>query len=125
MADKRKLVTKELSKCQKLQSSKFLTSLDDVELMRYHRNQFHRIRRLMLERDRLTSNLFLVALIRSDESRFVLRDIIALYRQEIEILFRSNLKLEKCTCLMIDHKLKLDRYVICLLSIFSMHTFND
>lgn len=46
--------------------------------MGYYRSQFYRIRRLMLERDRLASNLFLVASIRSDEGRFVLRDMIAL-----------------------------------------------
>jgi Ni,Fe-hydrogenase III large subunit len=66
--------------------------------MGYHRTRFSRIRSLMLERDRLTSNLFIVALIRSDEGWTVLRDMIALYRQDTEVAFRSNLKLEKCRC---------------------------
>lgn len=76
----------------------------------------------MSERDRLTSNLFLVASIRSNKSRSVFRDIIALCRQNIEIFFCSNLKFEKYTCLITDYKLKLNRYVICLLSVFSIHT---
>jgi len=122
MADKRKLVAEELSRCQKLQPSKLLASPDDAELMGYHRSQFHRIRRLMPERDRLASNLFLVAPIRSDEGRSVLRDMIALCRQDAEVPFRPGLEPEKCTCLMADHKLELDRYVICLPSVSSIHT---
>ncbi|KAL2041983.1 hypothetical protein N7G274_005171 [Stereocaulon virgatum] len=109
MADKRKLVAEELSRCQKLQPSKLLASPDDAELMGYHRSQFHRIRRLMPERDRLASNLFLVAPIRSNEGRSVLRDMIALCRQEAEVPFRPGLEPKKCTCLMADHKLELDR----------------
>ena len=70
---------------QKLQPSKLLASPDDADLMGYHRSQFHRIRRLMPERDRLASNLFLVAPIRSDEGRSILRDMIALSRQEAEV----------------------------------------
>ena len=112
MADKRKLVAEELSRCQKLQPSKLLTSPDDADFMEYHRSQFHRIRRLMPERDRLTSNLFLVALIRSDEDHSVLRDMIALCRQNIEVPFRPSLEPKKCSCLMTDHKLKLDTFVI-------------
>jgi len=41
MADKRKLVAEELSRCQKLQSSKLLASPDDADFMGYHRSQFH------------------------------------------------------------------------------------
>jgi hypothetical protein len=74
MAQKRKLVSDELRKCQEQQPGKVLASLDDAVLMGYHRTQFHRVRRLMPERDHLASNLFLVAPIRSDEGRFVLRD---------------------------------------------------
>ncbi len=90
--------------------------------MEYHRNQFHRIRRLMPERDQLASNLFLVAPIRSDEGRFVLRDMIALCRQEVEVPFRPSLEPKKCTCLMTDHKLELDRFVISLPLVSSVHT---
>ena len=67
MAQKRKLVSDELRKCQEQQSGKLLASPDDAILMGYHRTQFHRVRRLMPERDRLASNLFLVTPIRSDE----------------------------------------------------------
>jgi hypothetical protein len=80
--------------------------------MGYHRSQFHRIRRLMPERDRLASNLFLVAPIRSDKGRSVLRDIITLCRQDTEVPFRPGLEPEKCSCLMAEHKLELDKFVI-------------
>lgn len=61
MTEKHKMASEELLKCQKLQSSKLLCTADDAVLMGYHRTQFHRVRRLMPERDRLASNLFLVA----------------------------------------------------------------
>jgi len=112
MADRRKLLSEELCRFQKLQPSKLLASPDDAELMGYHRSQFHRVRRLMPERHRLASNLFLVAPIRSDEGRSVLRDMIALCQQDVEVPFRPGLEPEKCTCLMADHKLELDRFVV-------------
>lgn len=108
MAQKRKLVSDELHKCQEQQPGKMLASPDDAVLMGYHWTQFHRVRRLMPERDRLASNLFLVAPTRSDEGRSVLRDMIALCQQEAEVPFRPGLEPEKCTCLMADHKLDLD-----------------
>ncbi|KAK3169331.1 hypothetical protein OEA41_008714 [Lepraria neglecta] len=111
MAEKRKLVSEELLKCQKLQPSKLLSNADDADLTGYHRTQFHRVRRLMPERDRLASSLFLVAPIRSDEGRSVLRDMIALCQQDAEVPFRPGLEPEKCTCLMADHKLESDRFV--------------
>lgn len=37
MAEKRKLVSEELLKCQKLQPSKLLSNADDADLMGYHR----------------------------------------------------------------------------------------
>ena len=67
MAQKRKLVSDELHKCQEQQPGRLLASPDDTVLMGYHQTQFHRVRRLMPQRDRLALNLFLVALIRSDE----------------------------------------------------------
>ncbi len=114
MAKKRKLVSEELCRCQKLQPSKLLANPDDADLMGYHRSHFHRVRRLMPERDRLASNLFLVAPIRSDEGRSVLRDMITLCRQDAEVPFRPGLEPEKCTCLMADHKLELNRFVFLL-----------
>lgn len=65
----------------------------------------------MPERDRLASSLFLVAPIRSDEGRSVLRDMIALCQQDAEVPFRPGLEPEKCTCLMADHKLESNRFV--------------
>ena len=79
MAQKRKLVLDELHKCQEQQPGKMLASPDNTVLMGYYRTQFHRVCYLMPERDHLASNLFLIAPIRSDEGRSVLRDIIALY----------------------------------------------
>lgn len=125
MAQKRKLVSNELRKCQEKQPGKLLTSPDDAVLIGYHRTQFHRVRRLMPERDRLASNLFLVAPIRSDEGRSVLRNIIALCQQDAEVPFRLGLEPEKCTCLIADHKLELDRCVISLPSISSVYTLSD
>jgi hypothetical protein len=47
MAEKRKLVSKELLKCQKLRPSKLPSNADDADLMGYHRTQFQRVRRLL------------------------------------------------------------------------------
>ncbi len=58
MAEKRKLPSKELHKCRRLQPSKLLAGPNDADLVGYHRTQFHRIRRLIPERDRLASNFF-------------------------------------------------------------------
>ena len=80
--------------------------------MGYHRTQFHRVRRLMPERDRLASNLFVVAPIRTNEGRSVLRDMIALCQQDAEVPFRPGLELERCSCLMAEHKLDPDRFVV-------------
>ena len=112
MAQRRKLVSDELCRCQRLQPSKLSARPDDAELMGYHRTQFHRVRRLMPERDRLASKLFLVAPIRSDEGRSVLRDMITLCRQDAEVPFRPGLELEKCSCLNPNRKLDLDRFVV-------------
>jgi len=112
MAQKRKLVSEELCRCQKLQPSKLLACPNDAELMGYHRTQFHRVRRLMPERHRLASNLFLVAPIRSDEGRAVLRDMIALCQQDAEVPFRPGLEPERCSCQMAGHKLEPDRFVV-------------
>jgi hypothetical protein len=83
-AQKRKLVTEELRKCQKLQPNRLLSNTDENDVMGYHGPLFSRILGLMPERDRLASSLFTVAPIRSDEGRAVLRDIISLYQQDIE-----------------------------------------
>lgn len=112
MTEKWKLVSEELCRCQKLQSSKHLASPDDAKLMGYHRSQFHRICRLMPERNQLVSNLFLVAPIQSDEGCSVLHDMITLCQQDAEIPFCPGLESEKCACVMATHKLELDRLVV-------------
>ena len=63
MAQNWKLVSEELCRCPKLHPSKLLASPNDAGLMGYHHTQFHRVRRLMPERHRLASNIFLIALI--------------------------------------------------------------
>lgn len=65
----------------------------------------------MPERDRLASNLFLVAPIRSNKGRLVLRDMITLCRQDTEVPFRPGLEPEKYSCLIAEYKLELDRFV--------------
>ena len=109
-AQKRKLVSEELHKWQKLQPSNIPFSADGNDLIGYQRTQFHRTRCLMPERDRLASSLFLVAPIRSDEGRAVLRDMIALCQQETEVAFCPGLEPEKCSCPMA----KLARFVASL-----------
>ena len=47
IADKRKLVSQELLKCQKLQLSKLLSIADNDNLTGYHRTQFYRVCRLI------------------------------------------------------------------------------
>ncbi len=113
-ARKRKLVSEELHKWQKLQPSNVPFSADGNDLIGYQRTQFHRTRCLMPERDRLASSLFLVAPIRSDEGRAVLRDMIALCQQKTEVAFRPGLEPEKCSCPMADCKPKLARFVASL-----------
>ena len=53
----------------------------------------------------------LVAPIRTEMDRPVLRDMVALYQQDTEVPFRPGLEPERCICLMADHKLEFDRFV--------------
>lgn len=110
--DKQKLVFEELSKCQKHQLSRLLTSLDDAELMKYHCSQFHCIHCLMSECNWLTSNLFIITFIWSDEGQSVLHNMITFCLQNAEVLFCLSLKSEKCTCLITGHKLKLNMFMM-------------
>jgi hypothetical protein len=87
-----------------------LSKADTTNLAGHHRTRFQHIRDLMPERDRLASNLFLIAPIRSDEDRAVLRDTVGLYRQETEVAFRPGLEPEKCRCPAV-RKRKVDRPV--------------
>ena len=84
---------------------------NEIDWMGYHRTQFQRVRGLMPERDRLASGLFIVAPIRSDEGRAMLRDMIELCRQDHEVAFRPDLEPEKCRCPTTDSKRIIDRFV--------------
>ncbi|KAL6713008.1 hypothetical protein ACLMJK_009404 [Lecanora helva] len=95
-----------------LQPSKRLARPEDAELMGYNHSQFHRVRRLMPERDRLASNFFLVAPIRSEEGRSVFQDIIALCQQDAKVPFRPGLEPERCSYSIVSRNLELDRYVV-------------
>ena len=97
-AQKRKLVSEELRRCQKLQPKKLPSKGQKSEQVRHHLTQFSRTRRLMPQRCRLADNLFAVAPIRSPEGRAVLRDMVELYQQETEVACRPGLEPEKCSC---------------------------
>lgn len=77
-AQKRKLVADPLRDYQKIQLNKTLSKESGNDQKGRHRTIFSRVRHLMPERDRLASNLFCVAPIRSNEGRKFLRDMIAI-----------------------------------------------
>ena len=111
-AQKQRLITKELRQCQNDQPCKAPSGeAEETHLMGHHRARFARVSRLMPERQRLASNMFLVASLRSAEGRSVLHDMIALCRQETEVVSRPGLEADKCRCLMADHDRKPDRFV--------------
>ena len=95
---KRKLVSEELRKLQKLQPKKLSSKADKSDLTGHHCTRFLCICGLMPVRRRLASDLFSAAPIRSDRGRAVLHDMIELYRQEIEVAFCPGLEPEKCRC---------------------------
>jgi hypothetical protein len=66
---KRKLVTEELRKCQKLQPKGLPSRKGESDLIEHYRTLFSRARSLMLERDRLAHNMFVAAPICSDIGR--------------------------------------------------------
>ena len=113
-AQKRKLTADALRTYQKQQSNKFSPMESRSDLMERPRTIFSRVRHLMPERDRLASSLFSIAPIRSAEGREVLRDMIALYRQETEVACCPGLEPEKCGCAVADEKRNLDRYLTSL-----------
>jgi hypothetical protein len=119
---KRKLVSEELRKWQKLQPRKLSSKSDKSDLAGHHRTRFPRICGLVPVRRRLASDLFIAAPIRSDKGRAVLRDMIELYRQETEVAFRPGLEPEKCCCA-VERNRKIDRSVnlLNLLTSFVAH----
>lgn len=94
---------------KKNQPCNTLSKESGSDSMGRHRTTFSRVRHLMPERDRLASNLSRVAHIRSEEGREVLCNIIVLYQQQTEVAFCPGLEPEKCSCLVVDDKQKLDR----------------
>lgn len=90
--EKRKLFNNELRDWQKHQPNKH------NDAPGYHRAIFDRVRFMMPERDRLASNLFQVAALRSDTGVAVLRDMMALYQSRSEVEYRPGLEPDKCCC---------------------------
>lgn len=109
-AQKRKLVSEELRKFQKLQLRKLFSKTDKSDLKDHQRTRFPRVCDLMSVRRRLTSDLFDAVSIRSNRGRAVLNNMIELYRQEIEVAFCPSLEPEKCYCAA-ERNRKIDRFV--------------
>jgi hypothetical protein len=110
-AQKRKLVTEKLRECQKHQPKGLPSKNGESDSTGHHRTLFSRARALMPERDRLANNMFVIAPIRSDMGRAVLRDLITLYQQDTEVACRPGLEPERCFCPMTDRKRKMHRLV--------------
>ncbi len=109
-AQKQKLVTAELRKCQNDQPCKPASNTaEGTHMMAYHRLRFARVSRLMGERNRLASSMFLVASLRSADGRRILHDMISLCKQEAEVAFRPGLEPDKCHCHVPSADRKLDR----------------
>ncbi|KAH8701364.1 hypothetical protein GQ44DRAFT_593269, partial [Phaeosphaeriaceae sp. PMI808] len=64
----------------------------------YHYGIFDRCRFMMPERDRLATNLFKKATLRSPLGFSVLRDLMALFEKNSEVEFRPGLERDKCVC---------------------------
>ena len=107
-AQKRKLVSEELRRCQKLQSRNLHLRGQKPEQLGHHRTQFTRTSQLMPQRRRLADDFFAVAPLRSPKGRAVLQNMIELYQQEMEVAFRPGLEPEKCCCAS-ERNRKIDR----------------
>jgi hypothetical protein len=96
---KRRLEKAELRKCQTDQPSNPPSSQEDGTYSAGSlRSRFARASRMMPERKRLATNMFLVAPLRSLIGRSVLNDMVALYNQDAELSLRPGLEPEKCHC---------------------------
>ncbi|KAL8735401.1 MAG: hypothetical protein Q9166_000946 [cf. Caloplaca sp. 2 TL-2023] len=93
---KRKLVSEELRRCQKLQFRKMASKGQKYEQVGHHFTQFSRTRQLIPQRRRLADDLFAVTPTRSEEGRAVFRDMVELYQQETGVACRPGLEPEKC-----------------------------
>jgi hypothetical protein len=88
---KRQLLNAKLRKWQKQPQQ-------DSDQAGYYRSIFDRVRFMMPERDRLASNLFEVAPLRSSVGLAILCNIMALYRKGSEVDYRPGLEPNKCNC---------------------------
>lgn len=110
---KRKLVSEELRRCQKLQPRKLPSKIQKTEQIGHHHTQFSRTSHLMPQRHRLAEDIFAIAPIRSEKGRAVLRDMIDLYSQDTEVAYRPGLEPEKCRCAAVRSR-QIDRFVTSL-----------
>jgi hypothetical protein len=95
---KRKRFNNALRDWQKRQTNKY------SDRPRYHRPIFDRVKLLMPEQDRLTSNLFQVAPLHSPTGLAVLHDMMAPYQKHSEVGYWPGLKPDKCRCQKDDTK---------------------
>jgi hypothetical protein len=92
---KRKLVSEELRRLKREQPKK-LSKVTLSEQIGHQRTMFPRIRTLIMPaRHRLAVGLFVIASLRSEEGRAVLRDMITLCQQKAEVEFRPGLESAK------------------------------
>ena len=101
----RQLKTAELRKCRASQPRNPLSAPEDANYaMGSLRARFSRVSRMMPERERLARGMFLVTALRSPEGRSVLNDMVALCKQQAEVMFRPGLEAEKCHCANLSSK---------------------
>jgi hypothetical protein len=108
---KKKLVTEKLCKCQKHQPKGLLSKNGESDSTEHHRTLFSCACALMLKRDRLANNMFVIAFIYNDIRRAVLYDLITLYQQDTEVACRPGLEPRRCFCPITDQKRKIHRLV--------------
>jgi hypothetical protein len=69
----------------------------------------------MPKRRRLAESLFVIAPIRSELGRAMLRDMVDLYQQDTKVASRLGWEPEKCYCVA-ERRRKIDRVVACSLT---------
>jgi hypothetical protein len=116
-AQRRKLRKAALRQCREGQPCKNPSTVKkETDCVGGHRTLFARISCLMPERRRLASSMFLVGSLRGPEGRCVLQDMIALCRQETDVVFRPGLEPEKCHCPATRYDGKPDKYAAASIS---------
>lgn len=103
----------ELHKCWVAQERNPPSSQEDAAYSTGRlRARFARVSRMMPERERLATNMSLAPPLRSPLGRSVLNDMIALCKQEPELIIRPGLEPDKCHCRTFSaDKSKVDGYV--------------